>query len=637
MILDWGRVMKRWLAVCLCGAVVLFSAADAAGVAQAGGLKQWVQSLRQPKFLPVEEAYQLALEITGERELRLQFQIADGYYLYRKRFGFQVEDAEGAVAAAAAIGPGVVREDEFFGISEVYYRAANIALSLARAPVGPATLKVASQGCADAGLCYPPRQQTFQVDFAANTIAVLAPAPVSAPTTSAPSVPALPPSLPLIILFAFLGGCLLNLMPCVFPVLSLKVLSFAGGGTHSRRHGWIYAAGVVSSFLLVATVLIALQHAGSAVGWGFQLQSPRVNALLAYLFFALGLALSGVVELGAGFMGAGSRLAERGGGSGSFFTGVLAVVVASPCTAPFMGTAVGFAATQSAPTALLVFAALGAGMAAPLLLLGHSSFLRARMPQPGPWMATFRQLLAFPLYATAIWLLWVSGRQTGITPMALLLAGMLALAFGLWLWARGRVGRAIGIAAIAAALALVASPVLKAPADSARQNGAAGMGANIIPQEATGNGASETASRANPNQNQNQNQNQNPNPNPNPNPSEATAGAVGINHLNQLLAAGRPVLVNVTADWCITCIVNERSTLSTAKVQTALSERGVAYLALDWTRYDADIAAYLAAFGRNGVPLYLFYSGAPGTPPQILPQLLTPGIVLAALDAAPRK
>ena len=202
------------------------------------------------------------------------------------------------------------------------------------------------------------------------------------------------------LVLAFMGGAILNLMPCVFPILSLKVLSFARSTDHDRHlHSWVYTAGVIASFVLVAAVLIGLQQAGSAIGWGFQLQSPGFVIALAYLFIAMGLSLSGLVELGGNLMNTGSGLASRGGLSGSFFTGVLAVVVASPCTAPFMGTALGFAVSQPPQIGLLVFAALGAGMAAPLLLFSYSGAARALMPKPGPWMETLKQLLAFPLYA----------------------------------------------------------------------------------------------------------------------------------------------------------------------------------------------------------------------------------------------
>ena len=549
-----------------------------------------------PEFLPVEEAYRLAIEVTDAQSLRLYWQIAEGYYLYQNRFAFSLTDSEGDVAITAAFPEGVEHEDEYFGVSEVHYHAADVQLALGRT-ANSGTLTVTSQGCADAGLCYPPRKQRFEINFAQQTVAAVPARDKAAlrATDSMPTADATAPAdaygalsvttLITMALLAFIGGSILNLMPCVFPVLSLKVLSLAST-TDNRSHaqGWLYAVGVVSSFILVAAVLIALQRAGAAVGWGFQLQEPRFVALLAYLFFVLGLSLSGLVELGSRFMGAGSRLADRGGYSGSFFTGVLATIVASPCTAPFMGTALGFAVTQSAPVALLIFAALGMGMAAPMLLLSYSRRLRALMPRPGPWMETFKQMLAFPLYATAIWLLWVSGRQTSVTSMAVLLCGMLALALGLWLWNHRAWGRVVGAAAMIGALLLIPSPLVTGDArDPALEQASHGW-------------------------------------------DQGT--------LDTLLADGKPVFVNVTADWCITCIANERGALGTDRVEAAMAAAGITYLVADWTDYDAGIADFLSRFGRNGVPLYLVYSGRPGEAPQVLPQILTPGIVLDALEAA---
>jgi thiol:disulfide interchange protein len=550
--------------------------------AQAG---QSLDGFSQPEFLPVEEAYQLALEVVDNQTLRLYWQITDGYYLYRKRLSFSLVDEAGAIELSPQLPTGITREDEYFGISEVYYQQLDVFLELARAG-GRATLEVGSQGCADAGLCYPPQKQRFSIDFEQGTIGATAGKPSTrpAPATTEAAAPFSLAALLSMMLLAFVGGSILNLMPCVFPVLSLKVFSFASGTEHSKHvHGWVYAAGVVSSFLLIAFILITLQQAGSAVGWGFQLQSPRFVALLAYLFFAMGLGLSGLVEIGAGLMGTGSQLASRRGYSGSFFTGVLATVVASPCTAPFMGTALGFAVTQPAPVALAVFAALGAGMAAPMLLLSYSSALRSRMPRPGPWMETFKQVLAFPLYATAIWLLWVAGRQTSVSTMAILLAGMLALTLGLWLWRYRGWGKAVAIAALALALLVIPSPALDSkPTVTATTQG--------TPQQ----------------------------------------------QVDALLAAGKPVFVNVTADWCITCIANERASLGTDVVKQAMAERGITYLVIDWTNYDADIAHFLAQFGRNGVPLYLVYNGQPGQPPLVLSQLLTPGMILDAFADIPR-
>ncbi len=587
-----------WAVLVLCLGLRLGSPAQAQAQAQdnfaelagAGAPTFELSDSAAPDFLPVEQAYRLALEVVDQRTLHLHWEIADGYYLYQKRFDFDLSDGATSLETDAVFSDGIIREDEYFGVSEVHYQFADVTLTTAQ-DAGRVRLTVTSQGCADAGLCYPPQKQQFDVDFAAGTIAPVLQVDRDAGLSSNEADASATETRQglsvatwlYMLLLAFIGGSILNMMPCVFPVLSLKVFSIATSTERSSHiHGWVYAAGVVLSFLLVAAVLLVLQRAGAAVGWGFQLQDPRFVALLAYLFFAMGLALSGVVELGAGLMGTGSKLAEQKGYSGSFFTGVLATVVASPCTAPFMGTALGFAVTQSGPVALSIFAALGAGMAAPMLLLSYSSRLRSRMPKPGPWMDTFKQLLAFPLYATAIWLLWVSGRQTSVTAMALLLCGMLALALGLWLWQRHSWGKTLGTCAVVLALLLIPSPLLER--DRAEQ----------------------------------------------------TAGWSN-SELNILLNEGRPVFVNVTADWCITCIANEKGTLGNARVEAAMAASNMRYLVADWTDYNAEIADFLASFDRNGVPLYLVYSGLPDDTPQVLPQLLTPGIVLDAIERAMAK
>jgi thiol:disulfide interchange protein DsbD len=392
------------------------------------------------------------------------------------------------------------------------------------------------------------------------------------------------------LLLAFMGGAILNLMPCVFPILSLKVLSFARSSDHDRHlHSWVYAAGVVASFVLVAAALISLQQAGQAIGWGFQLQSPGFVIALAYLFVVMGLSLSGLLEFGGSVMNTGSGLANRSGLSGSFFTGVLAVVVASPCTAPFMGTALGFAITQPPAVALLVFAALGAGMAAPLLLLSYSGAARRWMPRPGAWMDTLKQLLAFPLYATAIWLLWVAGRQTGVNTMTAALAGALVLALGLWLWRYGKWSKLVAVACIAAAVSLGSWRAVD-------EEGAGGRH------------------------------------------SAATTVPWSEQALAELRAAGTPVFVDVTADWCITCLANESAVLMTAEMTAAFAAHGVVYMVADWTNYDADIAGFLRRYGRSGIPFYLMYPGDPTAEPLMLPQLLTDNIVLEALQAvSPKK
>ena len=403
-----------------------------------------------------------------------------------------------------------------------------------------------------------------------------------------------PVGLWLALLLAFAGGLVLNLRPCVFPVLSLKALGAiesAHDAAEMRRHGLWYTLGVLASVLLVAGLLLALRAGGEAIGWGFQLQEPGFVAAIALLLFAMGLSFSGLYEFGGGITGLGQQLTERGGRRGAFFTGVLACVVASPCTAPFMGTALGAALVLPAHEALLVFACLALGLAFPMLLLGYVPALARRLPRPGAWMQTFRELLAFPLYLTVLWLAWVFGRQAGMLALTALGAGFIAIAFALWLLrrAQGRERgalplRALALAALAAALAL---PLL-------------------APREGDASKAAESSALHEP-----------------WTPARFAA----------LRDEGRPVLVNMTADWCITCLANERVALSSAEFADALQARGVVYLKGDWTRQDADITAYLESFGRSGVPLYVLYP-AQGEP-IVLPQLLTPAIVREALEALP--
>ena len=401
-----------------------------------------------------------------------------------------------------------------------------------------------------------------------------------------------PPALALILLLALAGGVLLNLMPCVFPVLSIKAMSLVSGAGHDQRgHGLAYTAGVVLSFAVLAGVLLALRAGGEALGWGFQLQSPWFVGLLIYVFFAMGLALSGLFEFGTRMMGVGQNLTERGGLKGSFFTGVLACVVASPCTAPFMGTALGVAVLLPWPQAMSVFLTLGLGLALPMLALSWWPGLARRMPKPGPWMDTFKQAMAFPLYLAAVWLLWVLARQTDPNGLALVLTGMVALAFALWL--AGKRNRsetaatarhvAVGLSVIFALAALGSAARFEAQPSV---NGLAG-------------GAWETFSPE---------------------------------RLEELINdPEQAVLVNMTADWCVTCLVNERVALNTDAVRQAMADYGVVYLKGDWTRRDPVITEYLARYDRNGVPLYVVYPRNGGEP-RVLPQILTPGLVVQAME-----
>jgi thiol:disulfide interchange protein len=392
-------------------------------------------------------------------------------------------------------------------------------------------------------------------------------------------------------LFAFLGGLFLNLMPCVFPILAMKAASLAGhgGGDHAeaRRQGLAFGVGSVLTFLALAGGLIALKAAGSAIGWGFQLQSPTVVAVLSLLMLAVALNLSGLFEVGTSLQGTGSGLASRGGALGAFFTGALAVVVAAPCTAPFMGPALGWALTQTPAAALTVFLALGLGFAAPFVLVAYAPGLLSRLPRPGPWMELFRKALAFPMYGAAAWLAWVLAQQSGPDDLAKLFAA--GVAVGLAGWFAGLAQRRAALGGKPVVLTVAAGLVA-----------ALAVVAVVWPQDKAAELPSEPYSPA---------------------------------RLAELRAQGRPVFVNYTAAWCVSCQVNDRVALSTHAVVRAFASHKVAYLKADWTKRDAAIAAELASHGRIAVPLYLVY-GAHGGDSVILPSILTPDIVVKAVEAA---
>jgi len=382
---------------------------------------------------------------------------------------------------------------------------------------------------------------------------------------------------------ALIGGLLLNIMPCVFPILSLKALSLAKAGGDERAargEALAYTAGVILVCLALGGALLALRASGAAVGWAFQLQDPRVILLLLLLTTAIALNLAGLFEIPA--ITAGGTLAGRGGSGGAFWTGALAAFIATPCTGPFMGAALGAALVLPTAASLAVFAGLGLGLALPFLLLGFVPALRRRLPKPGAWMERFRRLMAVPMFLTALALAWIMGRQSGVDGMALGLAAAMAMTLALW-WYGTRQGRGkswapVLPAAAAAAVAVMLMPTAPAPASTS----------------ATSALSAEPFSEA---------------------------------RLAGLQREGRPVFVYFTADWCVTCKVNERGVLDREDVASAFKAKQMAVLVGDWTRGDAEIGRFLERHGRTGVPLYLYY--APGKPPEILPQLLTPGRLTA--------
>jgi thiol:disulfide interchange protein DsbD len=541
---------------------------------------------QQTQFLPVDDAYRLDMVADGDQQVLLQWVIAPEYYLYRHAFKARARSIQGPIDTQLAIAPGLAKTDEFFGDVEVYYGALDATLSLAeRAEL--VELKITYQGCADAGLCYPPETKSFLWHTDSGDIRPGTLEPLTSNSTPDTNSNETEPSLIAAVIFAFLGGIILNIMPCVFPILSLKALSFTRGNAQThRRASLVYAAGVVLSFVAIASVLVAIQQTGKLIGWGFQLQSTGFVIALAYLFTVMGLSLNGLIHFGTSMMNMGQSLTEREGDAGSFFTGVLAVVVASPCTAPFMGSALGYALTQPIAITLLVFAALGAGMAFPMVLLSYSNAMVKVLPKPGAWMDTVKNILAFPLYLTSVWLLWVAGNQSGVNTMAMALAGLVLVALAAYLYGQSVIRKVTAIMLLLGALALA------------------------IP--ATNTSDQTSASRALADG------------------QIAWSAAALDDHLNR----GDPIFVDVTADWCITCLANEAAVLFTTEVEQAFVSADIPYMIADWTDYDSDIGAFVKSHGRSGIPLYVMYPRGKGSEPIILPQLLTRDIVLSAIENA---
>jgi thiol:disulfide interchange protein/DsbC/DsbD-like thiol-disulfide interchange protein len=413
-------------------------------------------------------------------------------------------------------------------------------------------------------------------------------------------------SLPTLLLFAVLGGLILNLMPCVFPVLSIKALNVMEQAKKHpaavRAKGLVFAAGVIVSMLCLAGVLLVLRAGGEQLGWGFQLQSPLFVTLLVYLLLAVGLNLSGVFEVGGGLAGVGDNLTQGDSYSASFFTGVLATLVATPCSAPFMAPAVGAALTQAPFNALCIFAALGVGISLPFVLLSFAPWMRRVLPKPGAWMDTLKQVFAFPVYATAAWLLWVVAQETSPFGLGAALAGSILVALAAWSFQKSRSsaggGRVTVIAtAVISLLLAIFLPIRFADVATA----APGNSAQVRP------GVDEWQ------------------------PYSAARVA-------ELSAAGKPLLVNFTASWCLTCLVNERNAFADSAVQAIFRDKKVTLMKGDWTNRDPAITKALAAFGRAGVPLYVVYNGKPGaTEPLVLPQILTAGVVQSAFADTPAK
>jgi thiol:disulfide interchange protein len=423
-----------------------------------------------------------------------------------------------------------------------------------------------------------------------------APSPVTEATAARP---AHAQSLLVILVLAFGGGLILNLMPCVFPVLSIKILSLLDHSRSERKtiqlSAAVYTLGVLVSFWILVAVLLALRAGGRSLGWGFQLQSPGFVAFLICLLFVLGLSLIGAFEIGSSMMSTGSSLTQRGKYSSSFFTGVLATVVATPCTAPLMGVAVGFALSRSPLVCVAVFTSMAIGLASPFLLLSFFPQLSSLLPRPGAWMETLKQLMSFLVFGTVIWLLWVLGQQVGMNQLALLLFALLVLSLAAWIagrWPQSRVLR-VAAAVVGIAVTVYCSATLTPLAAADRRNG------------------SETALLE----------------------GRLKWEAFSPEKLASYRSAGKPVLVDFTAAWCLTCQVNDRVVFHSPVVEQRLNRSDIALLRADWTSYDPVITEWLAKFGRSGIPFYIIYTPDQGSTPTTLPDgILSPSTFLKSLD-----
>jgi len=535
--------------------------------------------------LPAEQAFQFEAIVSTSNELLLRFTPAPGYYLYRDKTKITIVSDNNSVLAGELQWPAAKsHKDEYFGDVAVFFDLveAKLPLRLKDAKAHDIILKASFIGCQENGICYPPMKREIALSIAAG-------GKVGDIVSIKPQS-----SLDLIawlqaLLLALGGGLILNLMPCVLPVLSLKALSLVeGADDHGKARGkalW-YTFGVLISFALVGAIAIGLRHAGLALGWGFQLQQPVVVALLALIMLAVGLSLSGVFQIGAGVAGIGQKLTESKGHKGDFFTGVLAVVVASPCTAPLMGGALAFAFATSPLIAMSVFLALGLGLALPFLMIAYIPALAKLLPKPGAWMETLKQVLAFPMYLTAAWLISVLAAQRGSMGVLLILAGATALAFALWLWERTRYSEN-KYSRVFVLLGLLAT--------------AYSVFAIYQIKEA---------------------------------PSKQVTSESHVAYSRAALASlqkdNRQVFINMTADWCITCKANEAAVFSRPAFKKLLEDTSSVYMVGDYTNVDPEITKFLELHNSVGVPLYVVYS-AKHPEGKVLPTIMTSNIIDEAL------
>lgn len=541
--------------------------------------------------LPAEQAFVFEAIATTSTEILARWSMPPGYYLYRDKTKFTLADANFKLGNPRWP-EGKIHTDANFGTTTVYYTQVEVPIALPRSNNKTPTLRLNAsfQGCLENNVCYPVMTRQVSISLPGSNGATSA-STVAASSIAQPTPAAVDGAFFAALLTALLGGLILNLMPCVLPVLSLKAIALLESGESpraARHHVLFYTAGVLSSFAVIGFIVIGLRTTGLAYGWGFQLQQPLIVAGLVYVMLAIGLSLSGMVQFGMSLAGIGQNLTAHSGPKGDFFTGVLACVVASPCTAPFMGSALAYAFTSPPLISLCIFLALGLGLALPFVLIGFVPALGRWLPRPGAWMETLKQFLAFPMYLTAVWLVWVLGNQRGIDAVGLVLLGAVLLTLGLWWFERSRF-RSLTWRALAWLALLLALPPLYGISTLTRTTTSAAQ----IRED----------------------------------------GAIPFDpeRLAALRAQGTPVFVDIGADWCTTCKVNEHVVLATADFHALLKRTGTVFMVGDWTNPDADIEAFLAQFHAVGVPLYVFYP-PDGDEGRTLPTLLTHGILRDALE-----
>ena len=519
------------------------------------------QLTNEHDFLPVDEAYPTEAELTDDGRILVRWVMPQGYYLYRH--ALNLVGKEGTELGSFSVPTGMQKTDEFFGEVEVYYNFLEVSAPVIAQSQAEVVIDVHYQGCADAGLCYPPEVREFRFARLGSEVDG---------DSYLVNVDSAEINIWVAIGSALLAGLILNLMPCVFPILSIKALSMvqSAGESDNIRHAIGYLSGVVATFLALAVLLLVLRAFGAAIGWGFQLQSPGFVAAMVLLFFIMSMNMLGVIEI----PGFGISMTQPN----PFVTGILAVIVATPCTVPFMAAAVGYAITQGGFDLVLIMVTMGVGMALPYIVVTATPRIASWLPRPGQWMVTFKRIMSVPLVLTVVWLVWVLTRQIGSIGVVWVLGAMALLAIAAFVGRR----QANWLTSIWAIMLIVIGGAVYAVSW--------------------------------------------------PNDSGASTRAENFEYrrFQEMIATKRPMFLNVTADWCLTCLANERTTLSRESVRDDFNRRGVTYVKVDWTNRDAQVTQLLEQFGRYGVPMYVFYPSS--GQPIVLPQVLTPDLVHDYID-----